>query len=102
VSVIRRRVAEARALARVGGRRILPDTLPERDEAVWRAVRALPHRQAQVVALYYVDDQPVVEIAAILGCAEGTVKAQLHKARQSLARELAPTTEHPAPKEVDR
>ena len=88
VSVARRRVAEALAVARLGARRELPDALPEHDEAVWRAVRALPRRQAQVVALHYVDDRAVADIAAILGCAEGTVKAHLHQARQSLARTL--------------
>jgi RNA polymerase sigma-70 factor (ECF subfamily) len=88
VSVARRRVAEALAVARLGARRELPDTLSEHDEAVWRAVRALPRRQAQVVALHYVDDRAVADIAAILGCAEGTVKAHLHQARQSLARTL--------------
>ena len=41
-----------------------------------------------MVALHYVDDRAVVEIAAILGCAEGTVKAHLHQARRSLARTL--------------
>jgi RNA polymerase sigma-70 factor, ECF subfamily len=112
VSVVRRRVAEGLALARLGARRQLPDTLPEHDEAVWRAVRALPRRQAQVVALHYVDDRAVAEIAVILGCAEGTVKAHLHQARQSLARTLGasdatpltpltPLTE-PTEKEPDR
>jgi RNA polymerase sigma factor (sigma-70 family) len=102
LSAVRRRVAEARAMARLGGRRVLPDTLPERDEAVWRAVRALPDRQAQAVALYYVDDQSVAEIAEILRCAEGTVKAHLHKARQSLARVLAPGVDHCERREADR
>jgi RNA polymerase sigma-70 factor (ECF subfamily) len=88
VSVVRRRVAEGLALARLGTRRELPAALPEHDETVWRAVRALPRRQAQVVALRYVDDRRVSEIAEILGCAEGTVKAHLHQARQSLARTL--------------
>ena len=88
VSVVRRRVAEGRALTRVGNRRVLPDALPERDEAVWRAVRALPDRQAQAVALYYVEDCSVAEIAEILECAEGTVKAHLHKARRALSRTL--------------
>jgi RNA polymerase sigma-70 factor (sigma-E family) len=96
VSVVRRRVAEAVALARLGGHRQLPDALPEHDEAVWRAVRRLPPRQAQVVALYYVDDRSVAEVAAILGCAEGTVKAHLHQARRSLARTLGhPVTDEP-------
>jgi RNA polymerase sigma-70 factor (ECF subfamily) len=88
VSAARRRVAEALAVARLGARRELPDALPEHDEAVWRAVRALPRRQAQVVALHYIDDRAVADIAGILGCAEGTVKAHLHQARQSLARTL--------------
>jgi len=85
VSAVRRRMAERRALARLGGRRVLPEVLPEPDEAVWRAVRALPPRQAQVVALFYVDDRSVADIALILECAQGTVKAHLHKARRALA-----------------
>lgn len=93
VSAVRRRMAEAVALARLGGRRMLPDALPEHDEAVWRAVRQLPPRQAQVVALYYVDDRSVAEIAAILDCADGTVKAHLHQARHTLARVLGHPTE---------
>jgi RNA polymerase sigma factor (sigma-70 family) len=106
VSLVRRRVAEGLALARLGARRELPAALPESDETVWQAVRALPRRQAQVVALYYIDDRPVTAIAAILGCAEGTVKAHLHHARQSLSRTLAyplmaapidPTAEEPDP-----
>lgn len=96
VSAFRRRAAEAVALTRLGSRRTLPDELPEHDEAVWRAVRALPRRQAQVVALYYVDDRPVIEIAEILELAEGTVKAHLHQARQALVRAL----EHPAAAET--
>ncbi len=89
VSVVRRRVAEAAALTRLYGRREVPDALPEHDEAVWRAVRALPRRQAQVVVLYYVDDRSVTEIAQILRLADGTVKAHLHQARQALAGALA-------------
>jgi RNA polymerase sigma factor (sigma-70 family) len=89
VSLLRRRVAEGLALARLGARRELPAALPEFDEVVWRAVRALPRRQAQVVALRYIDDRPVAAIAAILGCAEGTVKAHLHQARHPLSRTLA-------------
>ena len=54
----------------------------------WRAVRSLPRRQAQVVALYYEADHPVSEVAQILGCAEGTVRAHLHAARQALAARL--------------
>ena len=33
-------------------------------------------------------NRPVAEIAEILGCAEGTVKVHLHRARLALARAL--------------
>ncbi len=54
----------------------------------WLAVRALPDRQRAVVVLHYVEDRPVLDVARILGIAEGTVKATLAKARQTLARTL--------------
>jgi RNA polymerase sigma-70 factor, ECF subfamily len=86
---VHRRLLEARALGRLlAGRGPAVAELPEQDAGVWRAVRALPRRQAQVVALRYVADAPVAEIAQILGLAEGTVKAQLHRARQALAARL--------------
>ncbi|HEX2047201.1 MAG TPA: sigma-70 family RNA polymerase sigma factor [Acidimicrobiales bacterium] len=88
VSLIRRRMSEARAMTRLAGRRALPDELPPDASTFWRAVRRLPARQAQVVALRYLEDMAVADIAAVLGCAEGTVKAHLHRARRSLAAEL--------------
>jgi RNA polymerase sigma-70 factor, ECF subfamily len=51
-------------------------------------VRALPRRQAQVVALHYLEDRPVAEIADALGIASGTVKKHLHDGRRELARRL--------------
>jgi RNA polymerase sigma factor (sigma-70 family) len=87
---VHRRLLEARALARLlAGRGPAVAELAEEDAEVWRAVRALPRRQAQVVALRYVADAPVAEIAKTLGLAEGTVKARLHRARQALAVRLA-------------
>ena len=86
---VRRRLLEARALARLlAGRGPAVAELPDQDAEVWRAVRALPRRQAQVIALRYVADASVAEIARTLGLAEGTVKAQLHRGRQSLAARL--------------
>lgn len=90
ISGVRRRMAEARALVRLGQRRVLPEALAPPDDELWRAVRALPTRQAQVVALHHLDDRPVAEVAAILDCSEGTVKSHLHRARQALAVALAP------------
>ena len=89
-SALRRRLIEARALARfwARGEPSLVE-LPASQADFWRAVRSLPRRQAQVVALHYLEDLSVVEVARVLGCAEGTVKAQLHNGREALARRLA-------------
>lgn len=87
-SLVRRRIAEAKAIGRVAARRVLPDELPPDAEAFWQAVRRLPRRQAQVVGLHYVDDRSIQEIATLLECAEGTVKAHLHRARKALGADL--------------
>jgi RNA polymerase sigma factor (sigma-70 family) len=55
---------------------------------VWQTIRTLPPSQAQVIALHYYEDYSIGQIAAALGKAPGTVKAQLHDARGKLARRL--------------
>lgn len=96
VSRFRRLQAEARALARLGGRRQREDPRPAvESEQLWRALRALPRRQGQVAALFYVDDRSIAEIARVLGCAEGTVKAHLHAARQRLRGTIVASSEDP-------
>lgn len=90
-SVSRRRISELRALLRVGSQRQPIASMPQRDEDVWAAVRKLPRRQRQCVALHYILDCTVEETALTLGCAQGTVKAHLHTARQTLSRDLAET-----------
>jgi RNA polymerase sigma-70 factor (ECF subfamily) len=95
VSVIRRRTAEARALARAAvfaERELLPD-LGGSDPTFWSEVRALPRRQAQVVALYYLEDRSVAEIGDILELTTGTVKRHLFDARQRLAQRLGSETQ---------
>jgi RNA polymerase sigma-70 factor (ECF subfamily) len=87
-SVLRRRVREAKALMHLAGRMQTPIELDEGDAAFWQAVRRLPPRQAQVVALYYMDDHSVRDIAEVLDCSEGTVKTHLSRARDAVARHL--------------
>jgi RNA polymerase sigma-70 factor, ECF subfamily len=90
VSAFRRRVAEARATARIAaGQRPVVEQLPADDLEFWRAVRKLPRRQAQVVTLHYLEDRPIAEIADVLGMARGTVKKNLHDGRRALAHRLA-------------
>jgi RNA polymerase sigma factor (sigma-70 family) len=88
-SGLRRRLVETRALIRLAGRwEPAVDPMPAENAEFWAAVRALPSRQAQAVALYYLEDRSIQQTAAVLGCAEGTVKAHLAKARRALARRL--------------
>jgi RNA polymerase sigma-70 factor (ECF subfamily) len=83
----RRRSSEQRALERAGSRRQLDAPPPEID-GFWALVRRLPQRQAAAVALHYLDDLSIADIADALGCAEGTAKAHLHQARRTLAEQL--------------
>lgn len=62
--------------------------------AVWGAVQDLPPRQREAVVLRYYADLSEQEVALALGCAIGTVKSQLSKARASLGRALGETTAH--------
>ncbi len=94
VSTFRRRATEARALARfaLGRGEPVPD-LAAADPEFWAAVQALPRRQAQVVALYYLEDRSVADVADILDMTPGTVKRHLYDARQTLARRLRDSEE---------
>lgn len=58
-----------------------------RDVDLERAVLRLPARQREAVDLYYFVDLDVATVAALMGCAPGTVRATLHQARLAL-REL--------------
>jgi RNA polymerase sigma-70 factor (ECF subfamily) len=93
VSQFRRRVGEVWATARLAARRTPPPGLSQSSEEFWRAVRRLPHRQAQAAALRFVYDLSIADIAATLSCSEGTVKQHLSRARQALAASLGVTPE---------
>lgn len=65
-----------------------PGPTPDR-VAIEQALRSLPPRHRQAVILFYVEDLPIAEIAALTGAAEGTVKSWLHRARATLAEQIA-------------
>lgn len=58
------------------------------DDELWTAVRDLPRRQAQVLALTFAEDRSVADIAALLGCGEETVRTHLRRGRQAVAERL--------------
>jgi len=88
---MRRRAFEARLLLR---RRVEETTDPTAsDDDVWNALRLLPRRQREVVALRYIADFTEAETAAALGITEGAASSSLSKARQRLAAALSDTIE---------
>lgn len=84
----RRIVSETKMLTRLGSRRLPDIEIPEDSSEIWAAVRRLPRRQAQTIALFYWEDRSIAQIAEILDCGEETVKTHLKRARATLARQL--------------
>lgn len=81
---------EAKRTWRIARRRVLFGTQQLEDQegdvssAMWIRVQGLPWRQRQAVALYYYLDLSVRDVAEVMGCAEGTVKATLNAARNGI------------------
>lgn len=84
----RRGQLERRAAARLRLSDVPAPTAP--DDALWRAVAALPPRARTAVALRYVADLSEAEIADAMGVTRGTVAATLSHARKQLAHTLRP------------
>ena len=92
-STWRARVREAKAMARIARLRE-----PEAADATlagdfWTAVRELPARQSQCVALHYLEDLSVEDIATMLAIAPATVRVHLHQGRRRLTSRLGATSE---------
>jgi RNA polymerase sigma-70 factor (ECF subfamily) len=57
---------------------------------VLRAIDDLSPLQREALVLFEYEELTLGEIAIVVGADVGTVKARLHRARQSLKRQLAP------------
>lgn len=89
VSWFRRLGAERRALARIGNPDVHRDLDIDAEVAeVWAAVRRLPGRQAQAIALVYFDGMPVGEAGEIMGCSRETARTHLKRGKKALAVSL--------------
>lgn len=81
-----RRLALERAL--LGRERVSTAPEPQVHPELWRALRELPQRQREAVALRYVADLTEADVAAAMGVATGTASATLASARRALADAL--------------
>ncbi len=89
-----------RSIWRRRRREVLAEIPPDRESAAERgsaldadvraAVRALPRRQREVVALRLIADLSAEETGALLGMATATVHVHLHRALGTLRRVLDP------------
>lgn len=91
---LRRRGHEQRLLVRVAGGSSAEAPPPDWSAELWEALRALPRREREAIALRHIGDLPIAEVAAAMGVAVGTASSTLHSARQRLNTELG---ERPAP-----
>jgi RNA polymerase sigma-70 factor (ECF subfamily) len=94
MSRFRRLRTETKALLRFTGSIRVAEMDTDAAE-FWAEVRRLPARQAQVVALHYVEDRSVDDIAATLGVSPASVKTHLQRARRTLAERFGSVEDAP-------
>jgi RNA polymerase sigma-70 factor (sigma-E family) len=63
----------------------------EREEVI-RAVRGLPHRQREALALRYYSELSDEQIARVMGIGPSTVRSTMHRALEALGRALRETS----------
>jgi RNA polymerase sigma-70 factor (sigma-E family) len=98
-SVLRRRVVAARHVPEAVPDRAGADhdaVAAEQRDRVLDALRALPDRQREVVALRYYLDLSEAQIAETLGISNGAVKSHASRAAAALRTSLGPLLEDPS------
>ncbi len=96
LNVLRRRWRRASLFRALTPRLATPADVPGISEdhvAVVEGLRSLPFQQRETLALFYLGDLSVQEVAATLGVAEGTVKSRLTRGRTALAAVMETTLE---------
>ncbi len=85
ISSGRRHLTELRLLVKLRRERPPEPSTSDRSDRLWGAVRQLPRRQAQVLALALAEDLDVRQIATTLGIGEESVRTHLRRGRSAIA-----------------
>jgi len=88
----RRLRTQVMGLTRLAARTDTIPALSENTTSILTEIRRLPTRQAQVIALKYIDDLSTEEIADVLEMAPGTVRTHLRRALDAMRSDGTFTT----------
>jgi len=66
-----------------------PSFAAEDAAAIHEALHEIGLKQREVLVLHFLEDLSIAEIAAIVGCSEGTVKSRLHYAKRAMKEILS-------------
>lgn len=79
---------QTRLLLRIEKQPSIPEEMHAFDPELWKQVRALPPKQRTAVALRYVGDLTLCEVAAAMRVSDGTVDQHLRRAMTTLRNVL--------------
>ncbi|MEU1088868.1 RNA polymerase sigma factor [Streptomyces sp. NPDC005576] len=85
---------ERKAVRRVVSEEVTAGHAEQADPSVRMLVQSLPERLRVPILLHYYADMPIREVSALTGRKEGTVKADLHAARELLRAHLRRSLDH--------
>ncbi|WP_105971917.1 RNA polymerase sigma factor [Streptomyces geranii] len=85
---------ERRAMRHVTTEAALRPHADPADPSIRMLVQSLPERLRVPILLHYYADMPIRDVSALTGRKEGTVKADLHAARELLRAHLRKSLDH--------
>ena len=66
-----------------------PSFANEDAEAIHQALGEIGLQHREVLVLHFLEDLSIAEIAAVVGCSEGTVKSRMHYAKRAMKEVLS-------------